>query len=198
MLPQDQVRTMSGISKRLFVALSDFRGDPPQLEDALFQLASVIDATSKSHYPGEKSSKRRFVDYLDSQASELFRIATSGMVTMHNCRFADRNGSASSLGEIVYGIRCSSYHDPEEVNQLILWGNETEFGGRGGRFIINKRFLMALFLILLSDPVNRDRIDRALFDDQHFLVVDGVRMHPLYEFIGNRSLALEIAKQRVA
>jgi len=66
MKPEERIRTMSGVSKRLFVALCDFRGDPPQLEDALFQLASVIDSTSKFHFPNEKSSKKRFTEFLDS------------------------------------------------------------------------------------------------------------------------------------
>ena len=197
MLPQDRIRTMSGISKRLFVAYSDFRGEPLQLEDALFQLASVIDATSKTHYPLENSSRRRFIDYLDSQATDLFLIASSGMIRMTDCKFLASDGSQRSLGEIIYGIRCSSYHNPEEVDRLISWGLDLEFGGRGGKFIVNQRFLLALFLVLLSDEVNIDRVDRALFNDDHFLTVDG-QSHFLHAFIGNRALALRIMKQRDA
>ena len=176
---------MSGISKRLFVALSDFRGSPPQLEDALFQMASVIDSTSKYHYPKEQSSKKRFTAYLDSVATAVFTIATNGHITLINCTFKGTDGKQHLFGDIVYGIRCSSYHDPNEVDALIHWGNDRSFGVNNGRFVVNKRLLMALFLVLLTDDANIGIIDRELFTDEHFLVVGG-KEHPFHSFIGRR------------
>lgn len=183
--PEDRIRTMSGVSKRLFVALSDFRGTPPQLEDALFQMASVIDATSKYHYPDENSSKRRFIAYLDSVMTDVFRIATSGKLTLVDCTFMGTDGIQHSFGEIVYGIRCSSYHDPDEVEDIIHWGEENSFGVKDGRFVVNQQLLMALFLMLISDDANKDRIDTSLFTDDHFLVVNGVK-YPFHLFVGKR------------
>ena len=191
MKPEEKIRIMSGISKRLFVALSDFRADPPQLEDSLFQLASVIDSTSKFHMPDERSSKKRFVSYLDSVTTSLFKIATSGRVTITDCTFRDKEGNQRSFGEIIYGIRCSSYHDPNEVEELIHWGEENQFGVNENRFIVNTMILMALFLMLISDEANIKHIDRSLFDDNHFLIV-GENKYPFHQFVGNRERLFEV------
>ncbi len=176
---------MSGVSKRLFMALSDFRGDPPQLEDALFQLASVIDSTSKFHFPSEQFSKQRFISYLDSIMTDIFKIATEGKITPIDCTFTGKDGTQQSFGNIVYGIRCSSYHDTNEVDELIHWGEENKFGSNNGRFIVNKKLLMGIFLILFSDEANKECIDKELFDETHFLIVNGENF-PFYLFIGNR------------
>ncbi len=188
--PEETIRTMSGVSKRLFMALSDFRADPPQLEDALFQFAAVVDATSKRHYPDERSSRRRFTNYIKAVTTDLCRIATGGALVLLNCTIANRHGEQVSLGDVLYDIRCCSYHDPDEVDQVIRWGDDNVFGTHGGRFTLTKRFLMALFLILISDQVNEDRIDRQLFDDDHYLIIQGVN-HPFHRFLGNRDLLME-------
>ncbi|OOZ35621.1 superinfection immunity protein [Solemya velesiana gill symbiont] len=67
MKPEERIQFLAGVSKRLFMALSDLRGEPPQVESALFQLASVIDSTSKKYYPDEGSSKKRFCQYLKAR-----------------------------------------------------------------------------------------------------------------------------------
>ncbi len=188
---QERIRTMSGISKRLFVALSDFRGDPPQLEDSLFQLASVIDSTSKFYMPNERSSKKRFVEYLNFITTDVFKIATLGRITLTDCTFKDKDGEQRSFGEIIYGIRCSSYHDPNEVDELIHWGEENQFGGKDGKFVVNTMLLMALFLMLLSDDANVAHIDAELFNDDHFLIANG-NQYPFHQFVGNRSRIFEV------
>lgn len=189
--PEERLSTMSGVSKRLFVALSDLRGEPAQLEDALFQMASVIDATSKHHFPNERFSKSRFVAYLDSVATEIFKIAYSGKITIIDCSFTGTDGNQHSFGEIIYGIRCSSYHDPNEVDALIYWGEENTLGVNNGRFIITRPILMALFLILISDEANENYIDKSLFTDDHYLTFD--RSHfPFHLFVGNRNYIFEV------
>ena len=185
MKSEEQISKMSGISKRLFVALSNFRGNPPQLEDALFQLSSVIDSTSKHHYPSEGSSKKRFVKYLDSVATELFIIATRGHARLTNCTFKGLDGKQHSFGEVIYAIRCCSYHDPNEVDALIHWGEDNSIGVNNGRFIVNQPLLMALFLILLTDDANVGKIDTDLFNDEQFLIERG-KQHPFHSFVGRR------------
>ena len=191
MNPEERIRTMSGVSKRLFMALSDFRREPPQLEDALFQLAAVIDSTSKFHFPKEPSSKKRFTAYLDSVTTDVFKISTSGKIIMTNCTFLGRDGKYHTFGEVIYDIRCSSYHDPNEVDELLRWGEEDQFGVKDGRFIVNKVLLQALFLILISDIANQDYIDRLLFNDEQFIVFDK-KNHPFHTFIGRRDRLLDI------
>ncbi len=183
---EKKIQTMSGISKRLFVALSNFRATPPQLEDALFQLASVIDSTSKRHYPNENSSKRRFVKYINSITTDLYRIATSGNITMIDCEFKGTDGNLHSFGEIIYNIRCSSYHDPNEVDDLICWGEENQIGvDKDNRLIVNKPLLTALFLMLISDDVNKDNVDISLFTNDHYLILNQ-KNYPFSLFIGKR------------
>lgn len=191
MKPEEKIRNMSGISKRLFVALSDFRAEPSQLEDSLFQLASVIDSTSKYHMPNERSSKKRFVEYLNSITTDIFRIATVGKITITDCTFSDKDGNQRSFGEIVYGIRCSSYHDPNEVDELIHWGGENQFGVNNNKFIINKMLLMGIFLMLISDEANINHIDTSLFNDDHFLIVNGEN-YPFHKFVGNRDRIFKV------
>lgn len=191
MKPEERIRIMSGISKRLFVALSDFRGKPPQLEDSLFQMASVIDSTSKYHMPNERSSKARFVEYLNSITTDIFKISTNGRATIVDCTFRDKDGEQRSFGEIIYGIRCSSYHDPNEVDELIHWGEENQFGAKDNKFIVNTMLLMGLFLMLFSDEANVDHIDKSLFNDEHFLIVNG-NQYPFHQFVGNRTRIFEV------
>jgi len=183
---EEKLAVMSGISKRLFMALSDLRGNPAQLEDALFQLASVIDSTSKSHFPNERSSKCRFSDYLESVMTDTYRIATSGKLTLTDCKFQTDGNDSQTFGEIIYGIRCSSYHDPNEVEELIHWGDNTHIGTKDGRFTIDENLLISLFLILISDDANKDYIDLDLFDENNTFIVDDSHYH-FGSFVGNRA-----------
>ncbi len=188
---ENKIRIMSGISKRLFMALSSFRAAPPQLEDALFQLASVIDSTSKHHYPNESSSKIRFVKYLKSITTNLYRIATLGKLTIVDCTFKGTDGKQHSFGEIIYNIRCSSYHDPNEVDDLIYWGEENQIGTKDNHFIVNQSLLQALFLMLISDDANKDHVDRSLFTDAHYLRFNQ-KDYPFSLFIGKRDYMLGV------
>lgn len=190
----NKIRTMSGVSKRLFMALSNFRGNPPQLEDALFQLASVIDSTSKYHYPNEASSKRRFVKYLNSITTDLYTIATSGQLKLVDCTFIGTDGNQHSFGEIIYKIRCSSYHDPNEVDDLIFWGEDNQIGTKDSRFIVNQKFLTALFLMLISDDANKDIVDLSLFTDDHYFTCNQ-KNYPFSLFLGKRSYMFDVLKR---
>ena len=180
-----KISVMTGISKRLFMALSDLRGKPPQLEDALFQLASVIDSTSKRYFPDEKSSKRRFSNYLESVVTDLYRIATSGNITLINCTFQTDGNDSQTFGEIIYSIRCPSYHDPNEVEALIHWGDNNQIGIKDGKFITNGNLLISLFLVLISDEKNKDYIDLDLFDATNTLIVNDAE-YSYSKFINNR------------
>ncbi len=110
---------------------------------------------------------------------------------MIDCTFLGRDGEQHTFGEIIYNIRCSSYHDPNEVDELLFWGGENNFGVKDGRFIVNKMLLMALFLILISDIANQDYVDRLLFDDDHFIVFDK-KNHPFHRFIGRRDRLFDV------
>lgn len=141
--------------------------------------------------PNERSSKTRFVEYLNSITTDIFKISTNGRATIVDCTFRDKDGEQRSFGEIIYGIRCSSYHDPNEVDELIHWGEENQFGAKDNKFIVNTMLLMGLFLMLFSDEANVDHIDKSLFNDEHFLIVNG-NQYPFHQFVGNRDRIFEV------
>lgn len=146
----EKIAVATGITKRLFMAYSDFRGDPPQLEDALYQLASVVDATSKSYFP-KAGPSRRFKSYLELVSPDLIRIALPRGISLVEPKFALTGKEPQTFAQILWDIRNSSFHDPEEVEAMIHWGADTQFGSREGKFVVNKKILLALFLVLISD-----------------------------------------------
>jgi len=186
--------TGTGISKRLMMAFSDFRGTIPQIEDSLYQLSSVVDSTSKLHFPNENSSKKRFEDYLDQVETDLWYFATNGKLTLIDSKFNDNNGESKKFSEILYKIRCSSFHDPEEVESMVLFEDGNRLGHTSdNKFIISLNLTIALFLILLTDEKNIGRIDLNLFDDTHFIEFNDTK-HLLNELIGKRDLVRESFK----
>lgn len=187
---EHKIATMGGVSKRLFMALSDFRGKPPQLEDALFQLSAVIDATAQLHHPNEKS-RSRFINYTESIMTGVFRIVTSGRVTMTECKFETVNSEPRTFGEIMWKIRNASYHNPNELDDLIYWGNNTHIGHKDGKFTIDQNLLVALFLMLISDEKNQGIIGMDIFDDHHPLIINE-NSYPISDFVGNRLKLFEV------
>ncbi len=196
MTPEKYIHLLTGISKRLFVALSDLRGKPPQIEDALFQLASVIDSTSKQYYPKENLSKKRFVNYLTANETDIFFIASGGQWDLKDCHFIDKQGKSEKFGEILYRIRCSSYHDPEELETLIHFGDNNRFGHtEEGKFIVNESLIQAIFAVLLTDKVNKNLIDKALFTKDQYLIFKSIK-YPWYDFRGDREKLLKLFREQ--
>ena len=195
MKPEEYIQLLTGVSKRLFMALASLRGKPPQIEDALFQLASIIDSTSKKYYPNEGSSKKRFVKYLRENETDIFWIATGGKLTLKDSYFINKDGDSKEFGEILYGIRCSSYHDPEELGELVHFGNNNEYGHtKEGKFIINESLVQAILMVLFTDKKNESQIDKELFTKDQYLVFDD-KHHPMYDFRGNREGLLKLIKE---
>jgi len=196
MKPEEHIQLLTGISKRLFMALSSLRGKPPQIEDALFQLASVIDSTSKKYFPKEKSSKKRFMQFLRKNETDIFWIASGGRFTITDSFFIDKDGNSKEFGEILYGIRCSSYHDPEELDKLIHFGDNNQFGHtKEGKFIINESLIQALLMVLFTDKKNEKLIDKTLYDDEQSLIFNGTN-YPLHNFIGNRGKLMKLITEQ--
>lgn len=191
---EEYIQTQTGISKRLFLALSSLRGQPPQYEDSLFQLASVIDSTSKKYFPDENSSKKRFTRYLRDNESDIFWIASRGRFTIKDSHFINSNGESKEFGEILYQIRCSSYHDPEELVSIIHFGDNNQFGHTSdGKFIINEAFVQALLLVLFTDEQNKEQIDVNLFDENQWVTLNGSD-YIFHTFLGNRGKLIELIK----
>ena len=179
----------AGISKRLVMAWRDLRRDPPQVEDALYQLTSVIESTSKACYPGEKKSGARFKRYVSENVTDLIALASSGRCYMTGCKFGPA-GNSRTLGKILYEIRNSSFHDPEELaNKLSLGANALLGYASDGTFVISAELAQALLLILLSDPANSTRVDRTLLASEVCPLPSGEEI-ALVDVIGNRGKLL--------
>ncbi len=195
MKTEEYIQRLTGISKRLIMALSELRAKPPQFEDALFQLASVVDATSKKYYPSEVSTKKRFVKYLRDNETDIFLIASGGKLTIIDSYFVTKDGKSKEFGEILYEIRCSSYHNPEELEKLIFFGNNNQFGHtEDGKFIINESMVQAIFFVLFTDPKNENQIDKTVFGEDQWIAIKDEK-HPLLNFLSNRKKLIELIKE---
>ncbi len=140
------------MQRRLLQALqSILRSD---LEEAFFQLAPVVDATAKRHYPAIRQQER-FVRWLDEQQLDMFRIATHGHQLISGGFGKPGSQAIERIAQAFYKARCAAIHDPDELSDIVVFVIESSFGYREGRFIINRGMLIAFALLVLSDPVNR-------------------------------------------
>lgn len=149
----------SGIQKRALKALRCIiNGD---LEDAFFNLSTAIDATSKRHYPGAGSQKQRYCDYLHTLQKDMFLIATSGVVVHLDGFCHPETKAMTRIADEIYKVRCQSIHDPEEQLMSVSFVKNGGFGfDKEGRFMINAGMLIALTLLVLTDPANRVSLDK--------------------------------------
>ena len=213
------MRNKSGITKRLYKALQNLAGksEDIDIENALFHLCAVVESTAKKKYPKitdeklkaiqkvestakkkyPKTGKERFVQYMSDSQEDLLYILSNGMRIKFD-DFWNENGfwnkkknSRISIGEILYEIRCCNYHDPEELNNYIDFENN-----KGGIGInkINVEYVHSLFLILISDKSNSERIDSKEFESFEKLIVNS-KEHKIIDLIGKRNKLLDIHKK---
>jgi len=124
------------------------------LENSFLFLATVIDATSKRHFPSLKQ-KERYIKYLHEHQEDMFFIATQGI----HVKLAGFGHPVSKeivqIAKAVYQVRNASVHDPEELALKVVFIEQGTYGfDSKQRFIINKGMLIAFALLLLTDSVN--------------------------------------------
>jgi len=184
----------TGITKRFFNAYQEFNSKSIDIENILFQLCSVIDSTAKVQYPNERRIGKRFSDYLDSNYKDIFYIMGNGLeVGFGNFEsFYDETGTnQKTIGKILWAIRNCSYHDPEELSDILEIDNTKNIIGFNK---IGLGFVLTLFLILWTDVSNKERIKKDLIKDSwKFSIRD--KKFLLKDFIGQRDKLKELYKQ---
>jgi len=136
------------------------------LEDAFFNIATAVDATAKKHYQGSGGNKSRYCDYLTDVQHELFYIGSLGAINVDlSSRVYFGNPLSKeilALSDAIYRARCTSSHDADEQAIELSFTKENRWGFLpDGRFLIGSGMIMALALLVLSDPVNMPRLDRS-------------------------------------
>ena len=191
----DHLATVTGVGKRMMMALNDIGQEQPQLEDALYQLGSVIDAIAKRKFPNVSGVRDRFQRYVDSIMTDVYFVTSGGQVELIGGHFINKDGDQLSFGEILYGIRCSSYHDPEEVDDLIMWGGEDpiQIGHEGIKFIINRPLINGLSLILLTEEEMTDLLPTDLVWEESKLVIKSHAVR-IRDLIGQRGKLMDLYK----
>lgn len=182
------IKSISGISKRLYIAFNDLISSKPDVENVLFNLCAVVDSNSKLKYPTEKGSRKRFIDYIDANQVDFLYIYSNGVKIGFDGFWNNAENKRIKISEILYEIRCCNYHDPEQLKNYITIENaENGFGLTK----IDKKAAYSLFLILFTDPNNKERIDKKLFE-----TVGKIGEHKLLDLIGERQKLLDIFKKK--
>ena len=127
------------------IKLSD--GD---LENALIQISTCLDATAKIKYP-ECGVGQRIRRYVEENIRFIFHVMTAGTVVFQaNVTF----GSFGNLPNVVYKtIRCGLLHDAD-LSETVSYKTGLYVGMDDGRFIVTDSMLWGLVLLLIGDEAN--------------------------------------------
>jgi hypothetical protein len=121
-----------GISKRLILSILLLK--EKRIESALYQLSTVVDSTSKMHFPNETPTNR-YCNYLQKYFQDLLKLATLGKEeivindsTIRIDRILDISLNTESFAQILYKIRNSLYHHNDPISNIVHF-SDTDFLG---------------------------------------------------------------------
>jgi len=170
------------------------------MEDALFNIAPVIDVVAKERHNDKKRVGDRIKAFIFDEQHLIYYLSTQGKTSLKDevhIILADKD-VGKPVGEhggeladfIYYNIRCAQAHDAEIDYDLIDFGRNfgigrQKFEGDGGElapgvFIISNATILALILSVICAPENR-RI--KLHDD--ITLYDKVQLDK-NEIVGNK------------
>jgi hypothetical protein len=182
------IKSISGISKRLYIAFNELISSEPDVENVLFNLCAVVDSNSKLRYPAQNGSRKRFIDYIDTNQEDFLFIYSKGIKISFDGFWNKEEKKRIKISEILYEIRCCNYHDPEQLkNYITIYNVENGFGLTK----FDKNAAISLFLILFTDPNNKERIDKNLFK-----TIGEIGEHKLLDLIGERQKLLDIFRKK--
>jgi hypothetical protein len=182
------IKSISGISKRLYIAFNELISSEPDVENVIFNLCAVVDSSSKLKYPTQNGSRKRFIDYIDANQEDFLFIYSNGIKIGFDGFWNKEDNKRIKISEILYEIRCCNYHDPEQLKNYITIDN----GGNGfGLTKFDKKAAYSLFLILFTDPNNKERIDKNLFE-----TIGKIGEYKLFDLIGERQKLLDIFRKK--
>lgn len=162
------------VEKRIRKALQYLHeGD---MEDALFNIAPVIDVTAKERYKDKKRVGERIKAFIFDEQHLIYYLSTQGKTSVPDgvrIILIDDKGSNKPVGNhggeladfIYHNIRCAQSHDAEIEYDYIDFGRKfgigrQKFEGDGGElapgvFIISYATILALILSVICAPENK-------------------------------------------
>lgn len=145
------------------------------VEDAIFNIAPIIDVVAKERHKDKKRVGDRIKAFIFDEQYLLYYISTQGKtrlpegvkIMLVNWKTDEPVGGAGGeLADFIYhNIRCAQSHDAEIDYELIDFGRNfgigrQKFEGDGGElvpgvFIISNATVLALILSVICAPENR-------------------------------------------
>ena len=162
------------IEKRIKKALQFF--DEGDMEDALFNIAPVIDVVAKQRHKDKKRVGDRIKAFIFDEQHLIYYLSTQGRISVKDgvriiyCEDKDTNkpigNHGGELADFIYhNIRCAQTHDAEIDYGTIDFGRNfgigrLKFEGDGGDivpgvFIISNATILALILSVICAHENR-------------------------------------------
>lgn len=125
-----------------------FKGD---LENALLQISTCLDATAKIKYPETKSVGQRIRRYVEDNLQFIFHMMTGGAVVFRADVTFDSFGDLPTL--LYKTIRCGLVHDAS-LSETVSYKTGFYVGLDEGKFIVTDSMLWGLVLLLIGDDAN--------------------------------------------
>ena len=144
-------------------------------EDAIYNIAPIIDVIAKDRYPGIKSVGERVKKYIFDEQTLIYYLSTQGKITLpdgvrivmvdHHNTDKPVGGNGGELSDFIYhNIRCAQSHDGEidyefvDIGRQFGIGRQT-FEGDGapltpGKFVVSNATVLAIILSVICAPEN--------------------------------------------
>lgn len=176
------------IEKKINRSLASFVEN--DMEEALFQIAPVINVIAKERYPKVKFVGEMIKSYILDEQDIIFYLSTQGilklpkgvqimMVDDENCDQVPSNvqhikSHAAQLADYIYhNMRCAETHDAEIDHDIIDLGRNfgiarEKFEGDGGdlapgKFIVSNATVLAIVLTAIASPeIRRIKLDGSI------------------------------------
>jgi hypothetical protein len=122
---------------------------------ALAQVCHALESTAKRQYPDEKGVGNRFKKIVHDNRRLIFGVVTDFQIMCHgNILFPDGKGNNRDISYYVYKlIRNALVHEGELDERFEMW-TAHGLGTKDGRFMIPRTIVLALILVVMSQPCN--------------------------------------------
>lgn len=194
---KQHVFDQEGISKRLILSILLLK--EKRVESALYQLSTVVDSTSKIHFPTETPTNR-YCNYLQKNFQDLLKLATLGkeeIVLNGSTTKIDRIldiglKNTESFSQILYKIRNSLYHHKDPISNIVHFSDTELFGiSKDEKIILSTTFVYGILLLLLTDEKNITRISPLALSDNFYIELND-KVYYYRDYIGKREDFLEL------
>jgi len=102
----------------------------------------------------------------------------------------------SSLIDILYKVRNSLFNKKADVNSYLTFTTDNKLELNDGKLSLSLNFIFSLFLILLSDPANKNKIktDDSEPCDKHLHLTHNGNSYYLFDYAGKRDMLFSMLK----